>query len=85
MLILRVKSQTANPILGVSVITSLTFNVHSPGTAAQNIPGKNLPRGRITHVEAITVTESELSKNQGRGILEWDGPGWFPASFLVPA
>lgn len=69
----------------MSVITSLAFTVYSPGTAAQNIPGKNLPRGRVIHAEAIRITESEPSKNQGKEILECEGVGQFPVPFLVPA
>lgn len=68
----------------MSVITSLAFTVHSPGTAAQNIPGKILPRGRVI-AEAMRVTESEPSKNQGKGILEYEGLGQFLVPFLVPA
>lgn len=86
LLILRgFRAKQLNLILGLSVITSLAFTVYSPGTAAQNIPGKNLPRGRVIHAEAIRITESEPSKNQGKGILECEGVGQFPVPFLVPA
>lgn len=59
----------------MSVITSLPFTVQGPGTAAQHIPGKNLPRGWVIHAEAIRVTESEPRKNHSNGILQCEGVG----------